>query len=566
MHRAVAARLANPDISLFQALRKGGFDYPTNDDASVTDSEKVTLGQRKNQLSRRLRLARKQNGLDGQEGDLDGSDSLNGLASQRESNASASSLSMEAQKELQKLMQHSRTSNMNATTNLGARALQMKREYSELGGLSDDEVDPDPPTMEVQQEEQPKHQRIAKFHPDYAPLFVPPAASVRHSFSNTSSTNSTVHKGNTPVQSNFQKQPPPTNFAPAPNSAANGFSAGFGAATATFPQASLFTQQINNPFTTQQSQHPRASAVAMSSLTHSAQVAGLTLEQLAMALASNTSTLAKILTETNNGGTFSKQQDLALHLYETESKALYSKCMLLSGMDPRLCQPNSPAHLQFALKAWQTEGKRLHDLMGEPRGIGEPPGLFENGETVDKSDGKSASPGIHGPENGHNHGHDNHDHNHAHADLEGCEATHVHRLDGQCGHKAIIHQPKDGSAHIDFVIGNRVECYHGIEPLGKKFDSVWPSRYKCKDYDENCSEKCAKKCMRITETLKQAEASNAEPKIIQLSDINLQDPEWNYDVNGSIDGGVMGLFKLGGELLSESALSTPSLDPVTFHE
>jgi hypothetical protein len=554
MHRAVAARLANPDISLFQALRKGGFDYPTNDDASITDSEKVTLGQRKNQLSRRLRLARKQNGFDGQEGDLDGSDSLNGLASQRESNASASSLSMEAQKELQKLMQHSRTSKMNATTNLGARALQMKRDYSELGGLSDDEVDPDPPTMEVQQEEQPKHQRIAKFHPDYAPLFVPPAASVRHSFGNPSSTNSTAQKGNTPV--NFQNQPAPTNFAPDP--VANGFGAGFGAATATFPQPSLFTQQINNSFTAQQSQHPRASAVAMSSLTHSAQVAGLTLEQLAMALASNTSSLAKILTETNNGGTLSKQEDLALHLYETESKALYSKCMLLSGMDPRLCQPNSPAHLQFALKAWQTEGKRLHDLMGEPRGIVDPPMHFENGEAVDKSDGKNASSEIHGSENGHNHGHDNHDHNHAHAGLEGCEVTHVHRLDGQCGHKAIIHQPKDGSAHIDFVIGNRVECYHGIEPLGKKFDSVWPSRYKCKDYGENCSEKCAKNSLRITETLKKAEASpSIEPKIIHLSDINLQDPEWNYDVNGSIDGGVMGLFKLGGELLTEAALSTP---------
>jgi hypothetical protein len=25
----------------------------------------------------------------------------------------------------------------------------------------------------------------------------------------------------------------------------------------------------------------------------------------------------------------------------------------------------------------------------------------------------------------------------------------------------------------------------------------------------------------------------------------LHDPEWNFDVNGSIDGGVTGLFKLG---------------------
>ena len=60
MHRAVAARLASPEISLFEALRIGGFEYPADEDASVVDIEKVTLGQRKNQLSRRLRLAKKQ--------------------------------------------------------------------------------------------------------------------------------------------------------------------------------------------------------------------------------------------------------------------------------------------------------------------------------------------------------------------------------------------------------------------------------------------------------------------------------------------------------------------------
>ena len=60
MHKAVAARLANPSLSLYEALCLGGFDYSENDDKSVTDERKVTLGQRKNQLSRRLRLARKQ--------------------------------------------------------------------------------------------------------------------------------------------------------------------------------------------------------------------------------------------------------------------------------------------------------------------------------------------------------------------------------------------------------------------------------------------------------------------------------------------------------------------------
>jgi len=59
MHKALEARLHNPDISHVDALIAGGFDIPadcTNDDAII---DGVTLSQRKNQLSRRLRNARK---------------------------------------------------------------------------------------------------------------------------------------------------------------------------------------------------------------------------------------------------------------------------------------------------------------------------------------------------------------------------------------------------------------------------------------------------------------------------------------------------------------------------
>lgn len=60
MHRAVSARLKDPSLTLFDALQVGGFDYPADEDAGCFDSERVTLGQRKNQLSRRIRLAKKQ--------------------------------------------------------------------------------------------------------------------------------------------------------------------------------------------------------------------------------------------------------------------------------------------------------------------------------------------------------------------------------------------------------------------------------------------------------------------------------------------------------------------------
>jgi len=64
MHRAVAARLENPDLTLLDALILGGFSFPNGvvsmlSDRGVTDCDGVLLCQRKNQLSRRLRLARK---------------------------------------------------------------------------------------------------------------------------------------------------------------------------------------------------------------------------------------------------------------------------------------------------------------------------------------------------------------------------------------------------------------------------------------------------------------------------------------------------------------------------
>lgn len=59
MHKAVSARLADPELSLFEALKIGGFDYEVDDDSRAVDAGGVTLGQRKNQLSRRIRFARK---------------------------------------------------------------------------------------------------------------------------------------------------------------------------------------------------------------------------------------------------------------------------------------------------------------------------------------------------------------------------------------------------------------------------------------------------------------------------------------------------------------------------
>jgi hypothetical protein len=64
MDRAVEAKLADPSMSLLDALRAGGFEIPSSGSSStpqyvVVDGDNVKITQRKNQLLRRLRTAKK---------------------------------------------------------------------------------------------------------------------------------------------------------------------------------------------------------------------------------------------------------------------------------------------------------------------------------------------------------------------------------------------------------------------------------------------------------------------------------------------------------------------------
>jgi len=77
---------------------------------------------------------------------------------------------------------------------------------------------------------------------------------------------------------------------------------------------------------------------------------------------SSSSNLVKVLS--NNSGT-EQQLELALRLFRNESRALYQRCMLLAGFRPEDAEEKAQSHLQFAFSAWQTEGKRLQELMGE---------------------------------------------------------------------------------------------------------------------------------------------------------------------------------------------------------
>jgi hypothetical protein len=488
--QAVSARLANPEMSLYDALIAGGFHYASPDDSTAADHEGVTLGQRKNQLSRRLRMARRQ-GPDGiMETLTDANSSTDGV--NVNATGSAAGLSTNAQHDLHQLMQQQRAASRHegSSNKLAARALQMKQEQQGIGELSDDDMD----GAEDQTNKKP---RIAKFHPDFAPILVPLHSAVR--------VGATPKLGLDTTASNRVQQPTIDGN--------SGMSSSIMAA-----HSSLFA----SPFALQHNAS-RPSAVAISSLTHSAQAVGLTLEQLAISLAADSTTIAKILAENSSNDASTKRMKLALRLFEMDVKTLYSTSMLRAGFDPRECQLNTPSFQDFAQKAWEREAARLKssgmtwDL--SLADLEKQPGLSEDSDD----------------EHSHSHGHTSHDGGTKCAAVD-CDSRHVHRIDGQCGHKAIIHKPKDGYAHIDFVVGDKVECYHGIEPFGKNGDTAWPSRYRCREAGAHGH--CG------SERFKDLSDEVPIPKIIELSTINLQDPEWNYDMSGSIDGGVAGLFRL----------------------
>ena len=62
MSRAIKAKIQSPGMSSYNALTAGGFVFPTVKrgvrSADIYDSDNVSLQQRKNQLSRRLRQVR----------------------------------------------------------------------------------------------------------------------------------------------------------------------------------------------------------------------------------------------------------------------------------------------------------------------------------------------------------------------------------------------------------------------------------------------------------------------------------------------------------------------------
>jgi hypothetical protein len=302
--------------------------------------------------------------------------------------------------------------------------------------------------------------------------------------------------------------------------------------------------------------HPNTSNVAVASLISTANVVGMTLEQLALSL-SNTPTLFRVLSSNPSA---EAKLNLAMNLYKTDARALLQKCMLLAGYDNSEVMEGHKKYMQVALKAWEIEGKRLERLLGcnnDADRKGELcdclPGVGSDSMTTEMAV-EDASKHFFNMKNSAT----------SHSSIDGTidsrasslvdagGGRHLHRLAGKCGHKAIIHQPSGRPAHIDFVVDGKIECYEGIKPVGPKGQgALWLSRYKCADL--SCptdpekqqvicgSESCCSQ-LQLTE-----ETQAAQPKQLLLTDVDFDGSEWNVDYfsHDGQDDTLLGLMKLG---------------------
>ena len=517
MHRAVGARLANPKISLFDALQIGGFDYDNDDDANAVDSEQITLAQRKNQLSRRIRLALK----------------LHGTKSYGSSNnCLTSTLKKQATKWPSKMTGIHHVSGKNRQNLSSTDAFSQSE-----GSVTSSNLNSIPNRRKGIGCSTNLYHIRARQHPDYHPLMIGMNASALESIK-TSSEIVYVEQ-----QKDIQNKQHINN------------------GMYSLQDASNLAQYKEN----KTAAHP-PSAVAITSLSHTAASLGMTLEQLALTLRCRND-LSKII---DSGPTITKQQkQLALSLYETEIRSTYQRAMLLAGYKPEIVQnEQSPEYVQFMIDAWHMEGVRLSIFMAEHSLDGD--AAINSRESLEQGFQSKVNRDNIQHSNDDHHGHHEHTHDHKHqhnhtneevrnglkkSDTKKSKGSrggrHIHLLEGKCGHQPVLHQPTGGTPHIDFVIGDRVECYHNVQPSQ---DLKWPSSYNCEDL--SCSDACGD--IRRTESASSlllrngssndlvATASNiggCDPKIYDRSELNFESDEWNFDFEASDS--LLGLFKLG---------------------
>ena len=230
----------------------------------------------------------------------------------------------------------------------------------------------------------------------------------------------------------------------------------------------------------------------------------------------------------------------ALTYFSTEVATLLKKSLLSSGFSAEQTEECDELYLEFAEKAIESERRRIMRLQRNFRSSS-----IEGNETVTQVDSQVDSSGT--IEHYHDH---SHSHDHAkflpESESNSClHSRHLHRLEGRCGHRAIIHKPASGNAHIDFVVDDKIECYQDCVLLTDE-EAYWPSKFRCDELgnhqhsDGDSKRKCDGDSCKI----------QTKPKLLDLNEIDLLGEEWQEIVPSESERGdeemILGsLFQLG---------------------
>jgi hypothetical protein len=268
------------------------------------------------------------------------------------------------------------------------------------------------------------------------------------------------------------------------------------------------------------------------------------------------------------------KMQMALTLYKSETSAAIQRCMATAGFSPTEIMENHPAYLLMVSKAVENEVERVHrlrELFGGQNtyrinipwsscaascaeNVDSTPAYLhsrERNELTHSLPSMSTCPD------------ENYDNSvSARTEQKGCEkkrydGRHMHRLMGRCGHQAIVHYPPGGRPHVDFIVGNRIECYQNVSPTnlpteGDSGETVWPSRYKCIEVQhvEGCAgfhhDPFDFECKPVL-------PDDLTPSLLDTSAWE-NDDEWNFDfLEGSSDEMLLGLIELGKVVKGTSA-------------
>lgn len=173
----------------------------------------------------------------------------------------------------------------------------------------------------------------------------------------------------------------------------------------------------------------------------------------------------------------------------------------------------------------------------------------------------------------------------------------------QCGHQAILHKPANAAPHIDFVVGDHVECYEGTLATAVGDELAWPSRlsgvadcekhsaeqHRCatnslvataalattaqhqhvyeQPQDEYPSDLAAigcdhEDCVLVQQQLLEAHTYANPSKVYHLDELDLSGGEWDWDFEQQPQiQPLLGLCKWNNGGSNNAASSTTSTTP-----